>query len=311
MSYFFIINPGSKQKRGANFIPVLLTELKNRKIDFEYKSTETLEDAYNLSKAANEKGYEVVVAVGGDGTINKVINGFYGENGNRISNAKLGVIHTGTSPDFCRSYGIPTKPSLALETVLKGFTKEISVARIEFNSIFEKNRIGYFACCASVGVGAQVAQMSNSGIRKFLGDALGTFVSIIISLGGYKSNDLKMLCDGKQEIIKKNFNTFIGKTSFIASGMKVYNNLANDDNRLYVLSIKRLNLLNIVPVLKAIYSGKPLINKDYLSFKSAANIDILNGKTCVEVEFDGDPQGFLPCKITVAQDKLELISNEL
>jgi len=311
MSYFLIINPGSNHNRGAKFIPVLFAELDKRKIDYDYKLTNTLEDANQFSKEANEKGAEVVVAIGGDGTINKVANGFFDENGNRISTAKLGVIHTGTSPDFCRSYGIPTKSSLAMKTLLKGFTKEISVARIEYHMQTGASRIGYFTCCASLGIGAQVAKRSNSGIRKYFGDSLGTFISILISLCGYKPSDLNILCDGKEEVIENNFNTFIGKTTFIASGMIVNHNLKSDDNRLYVLSMKRLNLLNIVPALRAIYSGKAICNKDYISFAYATSLDVLKGKTNNEVEFDGDPQGFLPCRISIAQDKLELIANEL
>ncbi len=287
-----------------------MNELKQRNIDFEYRMTSSLEDAYLFSREANNNGFEVIVAVGGDGTINKVVNGFYDETGKRISNAKLGVIHTGTSPDFCRSYGIPIQSSLALETLLKGFTKEISVARIELHTQRQECKIRYFTCCASIGVGAQVAQTSNSGIRKYLGDALGTFASIIISLSGYRPSDIEILCDGRELAVEKNFNTFIGKTSFIASGMKVAHNLKDDDNRLYVLSMKKFNLLNIVPAIRAIYSGKPIQNNDYISFTYVKSIDILNDEINNRVEFDGDPQGFLPCRISIAEDKLGLIANE-
>lgn len=311
MSYFLIINPGSKHNRGAKFIPELFAELNKRKIDFEYRLTKSLEDAYHFSKKANENGAEVIVAIGGDGTINKVTNGFFDDIGKRISNAKLGVIHTGTSPDFCKSYGIPTKSSLALETLLKGHTKEISVARVEFHTKNGQSKIGYFTCCASFGLGSQVARNSNLGIRKYLGDTMGTFFSILISLCGYKPSALKMFCDGKEELIEQNFNTFIGKTTFVASGMKVSHQLLHDDKRLYILSLKMINLRNIVPALRAIYSGKAISNQDYLSFSYARTIEILRGHTNNEIEFDGDPQGFLPCRISIAKDNLELITNEL
>lgn len=311
MAYFFIINPGSRHKRAASFVPKLFTELSKRKIGFDYRVTNSLEDAYQYSKTANENGAEVVVAVGGDGTINRVTNGFYDGNGKRISSAKLGVIHTGTSPDFCRSYGIPTKPALALETLLHGYSKEISVARIEYYTQTGESRVGYFTCCASFGLGAQVARYANAGIRKYVGDTLGTFTSILVSLFSYQPSDLIVIRDGNKELVTRNFNTFIGKTSFIASGMKVEHQLADDDLRMYMLSLNRLNFRNIVPALRTIYSGKAIHTNDYISFTYAHTVDVLGGKTNDEVEFDGDPQGFLPCRISIAQDKLELISNEL
>ena len=311
MSYFFIINPGSNHYKEKQFFKVIETVLNKRNITFEYKFTSIIEDAYFFSKEANEKGYEVIVAVGGDGTINKVINGFYDEKGKRISQTKLGVIHTGTSPDFCKSYGIPNQPLLALETLLNNYSVEISVVQIDFRTKNQRRKTGYFVCCASIGLGAKVAENANSGIRKYLGDTLGTFVSILKSLINYKPSDMKIICDEKERVIVRNFNTFIGKTTFVASGIKVNHQLSIDDNRLYLLCLKKINFRNVLPALRAIYSGKPICNKDYISYEYIESIEIMNDEINNEIEFDGDPQGFLPCKISVAIDKLEVITNEL
>ncbi|GAB1366688.1 diacylglycerol kinase family lipid kinase [Candidatus Cloacimonadaceae bacterium] len=308
---FFIINPGSRHHKSAKFIPQLFDELKKLKIDYEYELTNTLQDAWSLSRKANQQGYDTIVALGGDGTINKVLCGFYDDGGKRISKAKLGVIHTGTSPDFCKSYGLPTVPALALKSVRMGFSKQISVARIEYHKQSGASQTGYFACCASLGLGARVAQKSNSGLRKYLGDTLGTLSSIFFSLCGYHASDLELVCDGEKQVIKRNYNTFIGKTRYIASGMQLRHSLGETDERLYVLSIKNLGFLNILPVLKAVYSGQPIREKDYISLRYARSIEVLSGDRNREVEFDGDPQGYLPCRISIASDQLELIADEL
>jgi diacylglycerol kinase family enzyme len=310
MPHFFIINPGSRQGWSARFIPRLLSALDKRGIDHQYVLTKTLEEARSFSAQANLKGYEVVVAVGGDGTINRVINGFYDEAGNRISKARLGVIHTGTSPDFCHSYGIPADPALAFETLLKGKSKEISIARIVFRNFQGLEATGYYACCASLGMGARVAQRSNTGIRKYLGDIPGTLGAILISLCEYKASDLIMACDGEKVPVKHNFNTFIGKTAYIASGMKVEHGLAPDDDRLYVLSVKGLNLISLAPALKAVYSGRVNVDREYLSFRYARLIEVAGDGANPGLEYDGDPQGYLPCRISIAKDKLEVIAHE-
>jgi len=310
MKYFFVINPGSHQKRSAKFIPELLRRLDRERIDYAYERTKTLDDAQRISAEANAKGFGTIVAVGGDGTINGVINGFYDNLGRRISDANLGVIHTGTSPDICRSYGIPTRASLALETLLKGRSRTISVAMIEHDRPRGTSRTGYFACCASLGIGAQVASRSNSGIRKYLGDSLGTFSAILSSLLSYRPSDLILRCDGREVCVKKNFNTFVGKTTYIASGLKVAHELSVEDDRLYVLSMKGLNLTNIVPALKAIYSGKQGYDKEYFSMFYARTIEAEYTLHNDEIEFDGDPRGFLPCRISIAPDFLEVITDE-
>jgi diacylglycerol kinase family enzyme len=156
-----------------------------------------------------------------------------------------------------------------------------------------------------------VARAANSGIRNCLGDSLGTFGSILLALSRYKPSDLVLFRDGKQVLIEKNFNTFIGKTAFIASGMKVEHDLSWDDRRLYMLSLSRINSLNLVPALRAIYSGKAIKNKDYLSFSYCRSIEIHKAGANNEIEYDGDPQGWLPCRISVAPDTLEVITDEL
>lgn len=311
MRYFFIINPGARQRRSARFIPALLGSLEKRKLYFDYQTTAGLEDARLLSLQANRQGYDAVVAIGGDGTVNQVLNGFYDENGRRVSDARMGVIHTGTSPDFCKSYGIPTQAELALETLLRGHTKPISVARIEYLAKDGSSQVGYYACCASIGLGARVASYANSGIRRYLGDGPGTLASILFSLGGFTASDLRVVCDGVEQVIPRNFNTFIGKTPYIASGMKVKTDLGCEDERLYILSLKGIKIQNLPAALQAIYSGKDIPTQDYIGMSYATTISIQSDNHACELEYDGDSQGLLPCRIAIAAHKLELIANEL
>jgi diacylglycerol kinase (ATP) len=308
--YFFIINPGSNHGNSGNSLNTIREFMASKNIPFEYKETTTLDHAYELSRKANLEGHEVIVAVGGDGTINKVINGFYDSFGKRLSKAVLGVIHTGTSPDFCKSYGIPSDLKKALDTLLKGSKKQISIAKIEYLKADEKKAV-YFACCASLGLGAHVAAYANSGVRKYFGDTLGTLISIIRSLAVYRSDDLVLVTDGKESEVKNNCITFIGKTTYIASGLKISNDLTADDRRLFVVSIRNVNLMNFIPVLNTLYSGKPVIPGDHISFEYAGIIQIKSLKSNSKIELDGDPLNAMPpCTVSVAEDNLEVITDE-
>jgi YegS/Rv2252/BmrU family lipid kinase len=327
------MNPGSKGGSSEKNFKKIFQKLDKSKIEYDYVITKSLNDAYDYSVEANKKGYDSIVAIGGDGTINKCLNGFYNSLGERISKAKFGVIYTGTSPDFCMSYNIPIEIDLAIDRIIEGKCIKIDIGKINYLKNFNKNysskplndneydenvRVRFFGCCVNIGIGASVARVANAGIRKLLGDFLGTFCSMILSLIKYKSDNytLKIFDEfndnknnEKNKVIKveKVTNISIGKTKFIASGIKVKNNLKHNDKKLYILIIKNLKITNFINIIKRIYSGLEIKNDNLISLEYTKKVDIYGSVKNCEIEFDGDPMGFLPCSIEISKDQIDLI----
>lgn len=321
MRYFFVFNPGSRNGKSGRFLSRLRGLLDDRGVDYEYAVTKSLCDAHSLSRKANLSGYDVVAAVGGDGTINKVLNGFYDNNGLRLSSAKLGVIYTGTSPDFCKSYRLPYDDiEQSLDVLLAGRIDRIQIGKItlaprsyqELNGKTVKNDSDfvsrYFSCCVNIGLGVHVARYANAGVRKVFGDYLGTFCALAKAFILYRPCDLTVSCDGKAELLSHTYNLSVGKTFHVASGIKVNNSLSEGDNRFYTLIVRNVGWEKIPFCLKTIYSGKEISDSDTICLKYAKTVDVYGDSSNYEVEFDGDPQGFLPCRIEMAKDKLELIN---
>lgn len=321
MKYFFVFNPASRNGTSGKLISRIRGLLNDRKVNYEYGITESLQDAYLQSQKANLSDCDVVVAVGGDGTINKVLNGFYDESGVRVSGAKLGVVYTGTSPDFCKSYSVPyNNIEQSIAVLLAGNTTKIQIGRITFavKIQFELNGqpvwhdsqfiTRYFSCCANIGLGASVARYANSGVRKIAGDFLGTFSALIKAFMNYRPSGLSVSFNGKKELLTGLYNFSVGKTFHIASGIKVKNTLSQGDDSFYVLTVRNVSWIKVLHCLKSIYSGKEIRNSDTVYLKYAKDIEVYGNSNILEVEFDGDPQGFLPCRITMAKDKLELIN---
>lgn len=320
MRYLLILNPGSRGGKSQARFQEIFDFFHKNNLDFDYKLTRSLEDAYTLSVQGNLKGYDVILAVGGDGTINRVIHGFYDDRGKRISQSKLAVLHTGTSPDFCKSYNLPLEIDQALNAVLAGKSMKIPIAKITYLSEYdpsldgcplslthEKLQTSYFACCANMGLGASVARTANSGIRDTLGDFAGTFLSLIKTLLGYRPVNLSVSIDGEKQVFEKVYNLFVGKTTDIASGIKVKNTLSIEDNRFYTLTIKNLGFWSGVDAIRKLYRGKAFANNNTMSLQYAEKIEVYGSSSNNELEFDGDPRGFLPCIIEPAQDPLEVI----
>lgn len=280
MRYFLIMNPGSRSGRSESCFSYIHKGFQERKIEYQYAVTKSLEDAYELSVSANEQDFDVIVAVGGDGTINRVLNGFYREDGKLRGQAIFGVIYTGTSPDFCKSYGIPLDKKEALDALRLANVRSIEVGRIEFS-----DHVKYFVCCANIGLGATLADLANSGVRRRLGDQLGTFVSLLRTLKVYQPIDI--IVNGSK--MNHLYNLSIGKTYHIASGLKIKNKLKSLDHQFYMLPIQKKILYH----LRCLYSGKdmPLVYEKEIQIDGSGR-----------VEFDGDFGGYLPCKINSAED---------
>lgn len=313
------MNPGSRGGKSGKMFDTIFQLLNKRDINYQYKIIASLNDAYNFSVEANQNNYKNILAVGGDGTINQVINGFYDESGKRISDSKFGIIYSGTSPDFCKSYNIPTDLNQAIRVILNNRSVKIHIGKIILS---DKNlgsssgkgikhypdiKTRYFGCCANIGLGATLARYANSGIRKYLGDFMGTFISLIRTLINYKANDFTVVIDGKKQEIEKLYTISIGITKYIASGIKINNSLKYGDGRFYCMLVKNLNLFKIPGLIRKVYSGNSFRNNNYLFLSYCRNIEISTNYLNPEVEFDGDPAGYLPCKIEMAVDPLELL----
>lgn len=307
MKYLIIFNPKSKGGKNAYKKSLIKEYFEEKSLDFELYETKSLEDAYEKSLDGNKKNIDVIVAVGGDGTINKVINGFYNDKGEKLSDSKLAIIYTGTSPDFCKSYNIPLVLEEALEVVTKGKTVEIELGQVEY---IDKKVVSYFACCANIGLGAELAKRANSGIRSYIGDFLGTFVSLLSILMSYRGDTVEINYGDKKKIIKDFYNISVGITPLIASGIKVKDAVNREKGKFYIMIVKKRGIKTLINSIYKIYKGDYIKKDRGIELIFAEGVEV-KSKDKIKLEFDGDPQGELPCKIVVARDKLELVVKEV
>lgn len=304
---YLVLNPGAGGGRSERTFSEIIAAFERHGIICETGVTRCLDEAYHLALDASRKGYDTIVAVGGDGTINRVLNGLYTPDGNLQSESRFGVIHTGTSPDFCKSYDIPKKIETACERIIAAETKPVSVGMVRFENSQCKSRTAFFGCCANIGLGAHLATAANSGIRAVIGDVAGTFVSLLLVLVRYRANRLSVRVDGNERIIDSVVNISIGKTNYIASGIRVAHELTEDDDRLYSLTVHHLRLTSLPECLVTLYRGKKISNNAIFDFTIGREFHLHAFGKKVSVEFDGDPAGWLPCTISTAPQQLPLL----
>ena len=127
-SLFFVVNPTAGSGRAGRLWPALVERLKRRRRPFAYEMTRGPDTATSFTRHALRAGAETVVAVGGDGTINEVINGFFLNDRLVRAGATLGIIPAGSSCDLARNLGIPSGLD-AVDTLLDGSSVQIDVGR--------------------------------------------------------------------------------------------------------------------------------------------------------------------------------------
>ena len=141
---FLIVNLIAGQGRCKELFPKVKLELDRRRIEYDLHFTNEPMEAVDVAKMGIEAGFSHIVAMGGDGTVNEVVNGLFG------SDATLAVIPAGTGNDFVRMLGIPGNPMQAIDTLLDGTTRTIDLGQVEDDR--------YFVNGLGIGLDAQVAR---------------------------------------------------------------------------------------------------------------------------------------------------------
>jgi diacylglycerol kinase family enzyme len=310
MKCHLILNPRSNSGKAGTKFETIFRLLTRAGIEYECSYAQTYDSIRAAAADAHAGDHDAIVAVGGDGTINAVINSFFDEDGTLKSDKMMGVIYTGTSPDFCRSYGIPLDLKEAVEVIRKQEVRKIRVGKIELrrNPDSFETETRYFSCCASIGIGAMVADKANR-LRKYLGDGPGTFAAILSSLMKFTPGSISIITEDGARIIPRVTNIFIGRTRYIASGLKFRDGIPDGDARFYVICVKNLNLRRFPGLLRQLYSGN-ITESEVLNLSFAEKIELNAEKSGIAVEFDGDPAGFLPCSIQVALYPIQLITGD-
>lgn len=324
MTLFLVMNPTARSSRGRKTWSTMFSCLREHGVGFNYRITEQPLEAVAIARQAVAAGYDTVAAVGGDGTICEVVTGIMKAREEGLPAVRFGVVYTGTSPDFNAYHQLPLDTRKAVDTLLSGRTAAVDVGRVTyclsdlFNSFsgLENRTVDqlvhddvvteYFVGNVNIGIGPMVARKSNTGYRRALGDFLGTMSAVVGSFATYRQTDFKLCIDGRDTVYEQLINLTVGKNPYIASGMKVFSDIQPDDGRLAVLAIRRFSLLALLANLPSLYRGT-FLDHENVTATYARDVDILYDREHPEVEFDGDPKGFLPARVQVMPRGLEVM----
>ncbi|MFT3842649.1 MAG: diacylglycerol kinase family lipid kinase [Myxococcaceae bacterium] len=303
MKTFLVVNPNSANGDTGKRWAELGAKVKQHLPDSEYAFTNAPMHAATLAREALGKGFKCVVAVGGDGTINEVTNGFF-DNGKVIDpQAVLAVLPRGTGGDFRKTFGWDVDFTAALKRLTTEETRPFDVGKLEYVGLSGKNETRYFANICSFGVSGQVDHEVNRSSKMF-GGKLSFMVGSVKALMKYSDRKVRFSLDGgpKEEALVTTLAVANGK--YFGGGMKVAPDADVSDGTFNVTLWSGYGLKDFALKQGSIYSGEHVKWKGTRLMTCKA----ISAESDEEVliDCDGEQPGRLPCTMTVLPAAIRL-----
>ncbi len=293
----FIVNPRSANGSTERLWSQLgETIRKNIGGPLDVSFTAASNHATKLAREALLEGFEMVVAVGGDGTVNEVVNGFF-DSGSPINpDAVLGVLSRGTGSDFIKTMGIPKEIEAASRALCGRAVRKCDVGHFVSADSNGGQMERYFINIADFGIGGEAVERVNS-VTKAFGGFVSFLYGTIKTLLTYKGKRVKVTVDDSYECEKLINNVVVANGQYFGGGMWIAPQAQVDDGLFDILIIEDVNLLTSLTSIPKLYKGTHIENP---------NVEFLRGKTVVAessevvlLDVEGEHGGRLPAKFDI------------
>jgi YegS/Rv2252/BmrU family lipid kinase len=303
----FIVNPHAARGAVGKNWPRIKELAEKRLGGFKVFLTTAPGEATQFARRAVSEGAQSVVCVGGDGTLNEVVNGLM--NGDRPTNpeVQLGFIPKGTGCDFRRTHLIPANPEDALKIIEGGRTRRIDLGKIRYTGHDGEARTRYFHNLTSFGLGGEVDERVNNSGKK-LGGFLSFIIATLVSLVLYENKRIRLRVDEHfdEEVVV--LNVAVANGQYHGGGMWVAPGADPFDGMFHVTLIGELSLPEVFYYLPKLYNGKILTVKRVRSL-TGKNVEAFSNAR-VLLDVDGEQPGCLPVKIEIIPSAVRLLSRQ-
>lgn len=288
--YLVIVNPNAGRRKGEKDWEIISGHLRKAGIAYKALFTNAPGHAIEISVSQIENGYKNLIVVGGDGTMNEVVNGIFRQNRFPTVDISLGMITVGTGNDWGRMFSIPGGYEDAISTIRqnKGFIQDAGVVKY-YQGSDQQSR--YFVNIAGIGFDALVVSKTNKSKESGKGGPWAYLKSIIISLIKYRYTNTTINIDGT-EIKNDIFNISIGICKYNGGGMIQLPYAVADDGLFDVTVINKIKKHDVILNLKRLYNGTITRHSKVESYKGKTIL--IDSRPVIHLETDGESLGHSP-----------------
>jgi diacylglycerol kinase (ATP) len=298
--FFFIVNP--RAGGGLRRFSLLAAKLRKAGIPFSSAATVNAGDGAILARLASNGDFRAIVCVGGDGTLNEVVNGLVKPNGDIDRGTALGIIPNGTATDFARGVGIPLNRDAAIERLLAGRETDVDVGRIRF----QDGQVRHFMNVLGTGFDAEVAGRARD-VRGAISSIPAHVVGFASALAVYQNKQVTITfggSDGEPSRIRANMVVAANGPSY-AGGLRLAPAAQVDDALLDVVVVGDFDRIELLVNLPRVFAGTHLGHEKVAIYRVPSLA--LESDEDALVHADGDVVGHLPAWVDVLPGALRLI----
>lgn len=299
--WLVLVNPNAGRRKGEKDWTEISQLLVQAGIPFRALFTHHRDHASRLSAEYLRKGFRKFIVVGGDGTLNEVVDGLLGQSEIDPLHSCIGMIPVGTGNDWCRYHGIPLDYRGAVEVLKNGRCMRHDAGRIKLTG-----GVRYFINMAGLGYDGLVAKKTNEQKDQGKGGPLSYMFNLVASLFSYKLMDARISLDGEL-INTRLFSLSVGICRYNGGGMMQAPNALPDDGLLDLTVIKRLSKLAVIRNVPKLFDGS-FTRLPMVFTGQGKNIDIQAKGLLIEA--DGESVGETPCTIGIVPLALNVISGK-
>ena len=308
MSSFVVLNPNAAGGSAARDFEALQDQLRAAIGDFEVGRTTGRGHATTLTRDAVGRGVRQVIAVGGDGTINEVVNGLL-RPGEERTDVVLGLVVCGTGGDFRRNFGLEGPPSRCIGPLAQGAVRRIDLGRLSYVDNDGREAVRLFANIADFGLGGLTARKtSRRSAMKAAGGKLSFTIATLSAFAGYRFQRVGMEIDGAAS--EANIATVaVCNGGWFGGGMHVAPDARTDDGLFDVVVMRARSKLAMVADMSKIYAGAHVAHPS-VSVQRARSVrawpldEARTGPVLLDV--DGEDLGRLPARFDILPSALPL-----
>ena len=285
-----ILNPSAGSIRDLDALAAQLGTLP----DVEIRLTNKPGSAMRFAKTALKKGRETIVAAGGDGTLNEVLNGI----GEDLANVRVGLIPLGTGNDFARSLGLPAELESALETIRAGETRPVDLVRVT------SDEVRYFVNVSAGGFSGLVDEKLTPEMKKTWGP-LAYLRSAAAALPDLRAYRTTLALDNSESFMLDLYNVVVANGRYVGGGTLIAPEASIDDGLLDVILIQQKSAPELALLAAQVALGTHLAS-DAVIYRRTARLTV-NSKPGMWFNVDGELVGNEPARFEILPRALRFI----
>ena len=286
-----ILNPAAGKARDLEDVVARLARVPNGEIRISSKPG----SAARFASAALRKGCDLIIAAGGDGTLNEVVNGI-GEN---LGDARIGLIPLGTGNDFARTIGVPDDLEAAIDLIVIGETREVDLVRVT------SDEVRYFVNVSAGGFSGLVDEKLTSEMKKTWGP-LAYLRGAAAALSDLRAYRTTLALDNSESLTLDLYNVVVANGRYVAGGTLIAPEASVDDGLLDIVLIPQRSAPELALLAGQVALGTHLAS-DAIVFRRAAQLTV-NSKPGMWFNVDGELVGNEPARFEIVPRALRFIA---